>query len=217
MKKIFVIVAILAASVAFAKPPTTHPAATAPATTGPATQASKTKFPTPAELLAKLKADRDATAAKVQVGVFSLNTAFAEKPVDFSLFGTPSPTLRELLERMEKAKDDASLKAVLLYVGSGTGLNLAQAQEVRDALGDLRRAGKKTFVYADTYDTTSYMLASAATNVCLLQGGEVFLPGIGFETTFFKGTLEKIGVKADYVQVGEYKGAEEPFTPRPAE
>ena len=61
-------------------------------------------------------------------------------------------------------------------------------------------------------DTTSYVIASAATNICLLQGGEVFVPGIGFETTFFKGTLDKIGVQADYVQIGEYKGAEEPFT-----
>jgi protease-4 len=210
-------VTLLASAVALADSPATRPAATRPATqqasTRPATQpAARIKLPTPAELMAKFKGERETVAAKMQVAAFMLNSEFTEKPADFSLFGGPSPTLRDLLERIGKARDDATLKAVLLYVGSGTGLNLSQAQEVRDALGELRRAGKKTFVYADSFDTTSYVLASAATNVCLLPGGEVFIPGIGFDTTFFKGTLDKIGVQADYVQIGEYKGAEEPFT-----
>ncbi|MGC4032200.1 MAG: signal peptide peptidase SppA [Tepidisphaeraceae bacterium] len=122
------------------------------------------------------------------------------------------PTFRELLERIGKARDDQAVKACLFYMAAGTGLNLSQANEVRDALVALRRAGKKTFVYADTYDTVGYTLASGATDVCILPGGEVFIPGIGFETMFYKGVFDKLGVHADYVQIGEYKGAEEPFT-----
>lgn len=186
--------------------PTTKP------TTQPSTQPVAKKFPTPAELARQMIEKKETKAKQIQVAFFDLTTSFREKPADFSWFGSEAPTMRELIERFEKARDDETLKAVLVYVGSGTGLNLAQAQEVRDALADLRRAGKRTFVYADSYDTTSYMLASAATNICLLEGGEVFVPGIGFETMFYKGTLDKVGVVADYVQIGEYKGAEEPFT-----
>jgi protease-4 len=91
-------------------------------------------------------------------------------------------------------------------------MNLAQAQEVRNALMELRRAGKKTFVYADSYDTIGYTIASGSTNICLLEGGEIMLPGVGLETMFYKGTFDKIGVVADFVQIGQYKGAEEPYT-----
>ncbi len=89
---------------------------------------------------------------------------------------------------------------------------MAQAQEVREALVELRRANKKTFVYADSYDTATYTLATGATDICLLEGGEILIPGVGGEAMFAKGLLDKIGVKADYVQIGEYKGADEQYT-----
>lgn len=218
MLKKIAVVTLVAASLVWGEATTrpTKKTATAQPTTQPTTQPSTQpvakKFPTPAELARQMIEKKETKAKQIQVAFFDLTHSFREKPADFSLFGGESQTMRELIERFDRARDDERVKAALLYVGSGTGLNLAQAQEVRDALTDLRRAGKRTFVYADSYDTTSYMLASAATNICLLEGGEVFVPGIGFETMFYKGTLDKIGVVADYVQIGEYKGAEEPFT-----
>ena len=38
------------------------------------------------------------------------------------------------------------------------------------------------------------------------------IPGVGMEAMFAKGLLDKVGVKADYVQIGEYKGADEQYT-----
>jgi protease-4 len=214
MWKQMTVVVLMGCSLVMGKPgPTTVP------TTKPATQpttksvkpAAKT-FPTAAEMAKKILAKRDAEASKSQVAYFDLTTAVREKPADFSLFGEESQTLRELIARIDAAKDDPKVNAVLIYLGSGTGLKMAQVQEVRESLTALRRAGKKTFAYADSYDATGFMLASACTNVCLLEGGEIFIPGIGFETMFYKGSLDKLGVQADYVQIGEYKGAEEPFT-----
>ncbi|HUB24595.1 MAG TPA: signal peptide peptidase SppA, partial [Tepidisphaeraceae bacterium] len=75
----------------------------------------------------------------------------------------------------------------------------------------LRKSGKRTFVYADAYDADSYLLASGATDVCLLGGGEIEMPGVGLETMFLKGLFDKIGVEADFEQIGEYKGADEEF------
>ena len=46
----------------------------------------------------------------------------------------------------------------------------------------------------------------------MLEGGEIMIPGVGLEATFYKGLFDKIGVKADYVQIGEYKGADEEYT-----
>ena len=38
------------------------------------------------------------------------------------------------------------------------------------------------------------------------------IPGVGMEAMFAKGLFDKVGVKADYIQIGEYKGADEQYT-----
>jgi protease-4 len=180
--------------------------------TADASKPNNSEFPTPAELIKRMREKSAKKASMTRVAYFDLNQPVVEKPADFSLFGGESGiTLRQLVNRIHMARDDKSIRAVLITLGSPQ-LNLAQAQEIRDALGELRKAGKKTFVYADNYDTIGYTVASGATDVCLLAGGEIMIPGIGMEAQFYKGTLEKVGVKADYVQIGEYKGAEEPYT-----
>ena len=202
--------------------PTTAPA-TAPArlasNASPATAPSAaalakvaTKFPTPAELYEKIKKQQDEDKKLLKVAYFDIDDPITEKPSEFSLFGGERGTpLRTLLDRLRKAQHDKDVQAVLITLGD-TEINLAQAGEIRDQLNEIRRANKKVFVYADSYDTVGYTIASGATDVCLLPGGEIMIPGIGLETMFYKGTLDKVGVQADYIQIGEYKGAEEPYT-----
>ena len=189
-----------------APPPAAKP------TTAPATAKGEPEFPTPAELIKRIQQQKAQRASLSKVVHFDLASAVIEKPADFSLFGdTTWMTLRSVIQRIHLARDDKDVRAVLLTLGQPS-LNFAQAQEVRDALAELRRAGKKTFVYADSYDTVTYTLASGATNVCLMEGGEIMIPGVGMETTFYKGLFDKLGVQADYVQIGEYKGADEAYT-----
>ena len=180
--------------------------------TNPASAPTTQKFPTVAEMVAKLKETRQAKDAMLKVAYIDLSTPVVEKPADFSFFGESDvTTLRSVISRLNQARDDKDIKAVLITIGE-PALGLAQAQEIREALVELRRAGKKSFVYADSYDTATYTLATGATDVCLLEGGEILIPGVGGEAMFAKGLLDKIGVKADYVQVGEYKGADEQYT-----
>src|SRR5438477_4334363 len=120
-------------------------------------------------------------------------------------------TLRSLIERLHQARDDKDIKGVLITLGA-EGINFSQAQELRNALRDLSKAGKTSYVYADGYDTDSYIVASGAKHICMLEGGEIMIPGVGLEATFYRGLFDKVGVKADYVQIGEYKGADEEFT-----
>lgn len=209
MRSVVGAVALSLGVAAYAESPTTKPA------TAPSTQptTAKAKFPTPQEVIAKMKKAKEEQAAKTQVAVIDLGDYFAEKPSGPSLFGGgASKSFRSLIDRLQDAKDDSSIRAVLLTMNQGVALNMAQIQEVRTEIDALRRAGKRIFTYGDVYDTKSFLLASAATDVCMMEAGEIFMPGIDLETMFYKGVLEKFGVKADYVQIGEFKGAEEPYT-----
>jgi protease-4 len=168
-------------------------------------------YPTPSELLAKMKAAREKEAAEAKVALFDLSDGVSEKPADFSLFANQqSDTLHSTLQRMKRAGDDKDIRAVLVLLGDGQ-IGLAEAQEIRDALAEVGKH-KKVYVYADGYDTTGYTLASGATDICMLGGGEIMIPGVGFSTMFYKGAFDKLGVEADYVQIGKYKGAKEPYT-----
>ena len=191
---------------------TTTRATTRRASSRPATRLAA--FPTPGELFKQMADAKAATQAKAQVAVIDVSGGFDERAAaGFNVFGGGgNSTFRELVERIKHASEDASVRAVLFTTGEGTSMNLAQVQEIRGEIARLRKASKRVFVYGDAYDTQSYLLASAATDVCLLQAGEVFIPGISIETQFYKGILDKVGVKADYVQIGEFKGAEEPYT-----
>ncbi len=214
-------VAALFGGAALANQPTTEPS-TQPATVvvdRPARPAAGSAAVTASihDLAAKIRGlnqQAAVTAALPKVASFDLSTPVVEKPADFSLLGGIDPsalTLRSLVERLHHARDDRDVRAVLLTLNA-PGTNLAQSQELRDALVECRRAGKKTFVYADGYDTDSYTIASGATNVCLLPGGEVMIPGVGIQTMYLKGLFDKLGVQADYVQIGAYKGADEEYT-----
>jgi len=195
-----------------AEGPATAPAAQSD--TSPATRPSN-KFPTPAELMARIQAaqKKDNPDDAPTVAYFDLSRPVTEKPADFNLFAEDRTgvTLRVLIDRLEKARKDKEVRGVLIRLEEGT-MNLSQAMELRDELGLLRQQNKRTFVYADSYDTSSYIAASGASDICMLEGGEIMIPGVGFETMFAKGLLDKIGVKADFVQIGEYKGADEEYT-----
>jgi protease-4 len=191
--------------------PATKP--TLPATNPADTSAAEEKgeFPSPAELMKKMKAERDRKGKLKQVAFFNLYDHVGEHQAAFSLFGDGRLNLRSLLERLEKVRTDPTIKAVLITLGD-PGVSLSQAQEVRDALAAVVKSGKPVFIHADGYDTTLYTLASGASDICLLEGGELMMPGIGIESMFLKGLFDKVGVKADYVQIGEYKGADEEYT-----
>jgi protease-4 len=179
----------------------------------PSTVSSARSFPTPSELAEQIKQRREKGLLLSKVAYIEIDSAVTETAPQFSLFSSgDEDTLHGLLQRLGKARDDQSIKAVLITLGSDAELNLAQAQEIRQKLNDLKSAGKKTFVYADAYDTLGYSLAVGASDVCLPRGGEIMIPGVGMETMFYKGTFDKLGVTADYIQIGEYKGAEEPYT-----
>ena len=57
-----------------------------------------------------------------------------------------------------------------------------------------------------------YLVACACDEIVMPESGMLLLPGIHAEATFYKGLLGKLGVEADFIHIGAYKGAAEPLT-----
>ena len=163
----------------------------------------------------------NAAAHKAKVGVLRLSDTLTERPESFSLSlsmltsGGKGPALSDLMASLNLAAHDSSLDGVLLDL-SAFSLDLNQAQELGELLKSVKQSHKRVAIYASEYDTATYALASYADTILMPENGEVTIPGVGMQMLFFAGTLEKLHMTADFVQIGKFKGAEEPFTRKSA-
>lgn len=120
---------------------------------------------------------------------------------------TPLPLLA-VLEALAAAARDPRVEGVLVTL-RGAPVSLARGAAVRRALASVRAAGKPVVVWAERLGSESLYLASAATRVFVPEAGSVALLGLRLESFFVRDLLDRIGVRADVVRVGEYKSAAE--------
>ena len=119
----------------------------------------------------------------------------------------------ELVLALEEIAQDPRVRGVWLDLGSRSGLSFAQAWEIRAMIRKLQNSGKWVGVWCgDIFTDTDYLLASAADWVGMIPTGFLLLDGLAAHALFFKGTLEKLGMEAQFEHIGEYKTAAEPLT-----
>ena len=122
-----------------------------------------------------------------------------------------SPHLSRIVERIDKAAADSRVKAVLLTIES-PDLGRARIDELRAAISRLRRAGKPVTAQLVNGGAGAYLVASACDSITLAPAATLEITGVRAEMTFFKAMLDRLGVNAEILQVGEFKGAAEPLT-----
>ena len=120
-------------------------------------------------------------------------------------------SLRSLVNLMEKAGKDDSVKAVIFTIDS-LSLELGQIEELRSSINQLREAGKKVYVHSEDMDNFTYALLCACDKISMSPQSTLWLTGIYSESVFVKGLLDKIGVQADFIHIGEFKSAAEMLT-----
>jgi len=130
-------------------------------------------------------------------------------------FYRDTPTLWDHLRALEHAATDANVEAVLLRI-EDVDLGWAKTEELRHKLEELQDRGTKVIAYVEGGGDQEYMMASAADVIYMAPNTQLYLDGLASYEMFFKGTLDKLGVKADLEHIGEYKSAAEPFTQREA-
>jgi protease-4 len=159
------------------------------------------------------KALKKKNADKTSVAHIRLKGDLDETPSGASPFGDGKENLRQLLDRIKKAKNDAKVKALFVEIDSlSLGLfGFGKVEEVRNAILDFRKSGKKAYAYTEEFGGIEYLIALACDTVCVPESGGFAMLGLRIEMEFYKEALDKIGVKGDFIMMGEAKGAAEPF------
>jgi protease-4 len=127
------------------------------------------------------------------------------------LFGAHAENFQSKLDRIKKAQKDSDVQGLVLHIDN-LEVGWGKLDELDRAVADFRKAGKKTYAYVESGDTKDYLVALACDEVALPESGWLLLTGLRAEVSYYKDLFTKLGVQADLLQMGDYKGAAEPFT-----
>ncbi|HUT79511.1 MAG TPA: signal peptide peptidase SppA, partial [Polyangia bacterium] len=119
--------------------------------------------------------------------------------------------LASLLELLDRTIRDPAVDVLVLRPRAGS-LDLTSAQELRRRILGFRKEGRRSVCYLEEATSAVYQACAAADEVWINPAGGVRLAGISTTSVYFRDLLDKIGVFADIVRIGEYKSAPEAFT-----
>jgi protease-4 len=157
-------------------------------------------------------AQADDIARSKTLAHIKLSGEFDEAPpASDPLFGVLEENFKAKLDRIKKARKDSSISALYLEL-DGASLGWAKLDELSRVLADFRKSGKKVFAYLETGDPKDYLIALSCDEIAMPESGTLELIGMRIEVSFYKELFDKIGVYADFLKMGDFKGAIEPFT-----
>lgn len=125
----------------------------------------------------------------------------------------PALSLYELLEVIRRASESKGKVTALWLELGAVDASWAALTELRAALTEAQNSGLTVVATSKGYDPKSYYLASVAKKIYLAPAGSVILNGLSASPLYFKGALDKLGVKAHLVRGSDnaFKSAGEPF------
>ncbi|WP_297830208.1 signal peptide peptidase SppA [uncultured Rikenella sp.] len=148
-----------------------------------------------------------------------LSRPIVDKPVDnaLALFDYSAlsfrhqTTLLDAVSRIELASQDPRIDGIYLELPMALPTSLATLYELRQALTTFRESGKFIISYADLYSQGSYYLATIGDKIYLNPQGGLAWEGLSANVLFYKGLLDKLGIRVDLIRHGRFKGAGEPL------
>jgi protease-4 len=114
-------------------------------------------------------------------------------------------TVIEELDRVAKRQ------GVALVETRGMSYGWAQIEELREAILRVRLSGGRVYVYMDGGTLRHYFLATAADTIVAHPSSGLGIVGMRIQTFYFADLLAKLGAKAEFVRIAEYKQVPESF------
>ncbi|HPG51062.1 MAG TPA: signal peptide peptidase SppA, partial [Spirochaetota bacterium] len=128
-----------------------------------------------------------------------------------SFWGTNSTVFYDLVKGIRSISEDTGIDGLIIHIGK-PGIGFARIQELRNELKLARKHGKKVYAVMTEPGNAAYYLATAADKIYFTPNSPFFLTGLSAQVYFFKGLMDKVGVRFEPVNRGRYKSFSDPFT-----
>lgn len=147
--------------------------------------------------------------ARDRIGLLEITGTPADAPNPLAwLFGEEEPTLSSLVAAIEGAQGEHNLDHLVIRL-KDAALSWAHVDELGQAIESVE---VPVTLFAEQMGPTDLMLASYSDKAMIQKAGDVSLPGLYMEEMFLADTLDWVGLNAQMIQVGAYKGANEQMT-----
>src|SRR5690606_40607373 len=121
--------------------------------------------------------------------------------------GTP---LRDITQALHQAAADENVQGLVVRA-SDLSLDMATAEELRGHLLAFKGDGARPVrCHAEEAGNAVYYLLTACDRLVLAPLGGLAIPGPAATPVHVKGLLDKLGMQADFLHIGDFKGAAEP-------
>lgn len=120
-------------------------------------------------------------------------------------------TLKQYLDLIEKAQGDSKVGGIIIKI-SQPRIGWAKIQQIRRAILDFRKSGKKAYALITGESLAGYLLACSCDQVTLIPSSPLMITGLRMESYYLKDLLAKLGIQFDVIPIGKYKTAAETFT-----
>jgi protease-4 len=147
------------------------------------------------------------------LATFDLSAGVPEQTQPNFLGVTPHHhSFDELVREIERIGKDKRTTGAFVRFG-GASMGLARAMELGAALEALNMT-KPVFCHAEGYsNATIYAAARGCKRITVAPAGDVEAIGLAAQVVYMRKLLaDNLGMSIDFLQVGKYKGAEEPLT-----
>lgn len=123
----------------------------------------------------------------------------------------PQTSFASVLTNLRKAKVDKRIGAVLLDIDF-PGIGWGKADELREAIAEFKSSGKPVYAFMELGMNKEYYIATAADKIFVPPTGDLYINGLQAEAVFYRGSLDKLGIEPEVVQIGKYKNAPDSYT-----
>jgi protease-4 len=128
-------------------------------------------------------------------------------------FGSGMISAEEMVSKIMSAATDSRIKGMFIEP-SYIQTNYPALTEIGKAINEFKKSGKPVVAYGDMFSQADYLLASYADQIFMEPSASagLILEGVSANLMFYKELFDKLGIKMQIMQSGEYKGAGEPYS-----
>ncbi|NBG89677.1 signal peptide peptidase SppA [Isachenkonia alkalipeptolytica] len=112
---------------------------------------------------------------------------------------------------VERILEKKSLQKIYFILESDFEVYPGQLEELGRGLEKLRSHGKTLYCYAKSYELKELFIASFCHHRIMPEDGVIMHLGSSMKRNYYKGLLDRFGVKVDVYRRKEYKGAADSF------
>jgi len=130
----------------------------------------------------------------------------------FSENNIPQIDIHQLIESIDRAKDDDNIKGLVIELSDFLGGYPSELLKISQKVKEFKDSGKSVIAYSDFFSQSSYLVASAASEIITYPSGGVLLDGFSSKRIYYKDLFDKVGLEIINLSEGQFKTAFENLT-----